>query len=423
MFSCPTYQNMRPPKTVKKLIEPVDFQQLRWRVRQVFTPATPVSSLDLFAGRFEQIVKLIECFGEKGKHAVMYGDRGVGKTSLANVLNERIGIETAAKVTCSSNDDFTSVWVRLLTQIPIKYREKALGFKDKEEIAAACLADLIPARNVSVDTVVSIIVQQCDRWLFVLDEYDRLEDARARRYISDVIKGVSDAGSDSTIIIVGVGDDVDQLLVDHPSIERNIAQIRMPTMSEEELSDILKRAWGKLGMRGDVEAITTITKLSQGYPHYTHLLGKFATMSACDQETLTVTKQHAVGCLPECLRDVQQSLLTAYHKATSSTQSGAKFKETLLACALTEPDEFGTFKASDVESVISHLQNKQGRIQAITSHLGAFCSDERANVLIKTGPKGRTRYKFSNPLMRSYIVMRGLSDGMLPKNKTGGLIP
>ena len=53
------------------------------RVAEVFTPGAPIDSLDLFAGRIEQIKDVLTAVVQRGQHLVLYGERGVGKTSLA----------------------------------------------------------------------------------------------------------------------------------------------------------------------------------------------------------------------------------------------------------------------------------------------------------------------------------------------------
>ena len=59
---------------------------------RVFTPTTPVDERALFAGRSEQLRTVIDVVRQKGQHEIDYGERGVGKTSLMNVLAGFLGI-------------------------------------------------------------------------------------------------------------------------------------------------------------------------------------------------------------------------------------------------------------------------------------------------------------------------------------------
>ena len=53
------------------------------KINGAFTPGAPIDSRDLFAGRTRQIDKAINTIFQRGQHAIIFGERGVGKTSLA----------------------------------------------------------------------------------------------------------------------------------------------------------------------------------------------------------------------------------------------------------------------------------------------------------------------------------------------------
>ena len=58
------------------------------RVAQAFTPSAPIDDLELFAGRLQQVQVVVNAVVQKGQHVALYGERGVGKTSLANILGD-----------------------------------------------------------------------------------------------------------------------------------------------------------------------------------------------------------------------------------------------------------------------------------------------------------------------------------------------
>jgi len=57
-------------------------------VGEAFRPAAPIDRRSLFSGRSEQISELFSIAAQPGQHAVIFGERGVGKTSLAAVTAE-----------------------------------------------------------------------------------------------------------------------------------------------------------------------------------------------------------------------------------------------------------------------------------------------------------------------------------------------
>ena len=61
--------------------------QLQARIHEAFSPSAPIDKQrSLFAGRTRQIDRLLGAIFQRGQHAIIFGERGVGKTSLANLL-------------------------------------------------------------------------------------------------------------------------------------------------------------------------------------------------------------------------------------------------------------------------------------------------------------------------------------------------
>jgi len=57
-------------------------------LREAFTPRQPKRWRHLFVGRSRQIERAMSAMEDEHAHLVLYGERGRGKTSLANVLAE-----------------------------------------------------------------------------------------------------------------------------------------------------------------------------------------------------------------------------------------------------------------------------------------------------------------------------------------------
>ena len=103
--------------------------QLEVRCGHVFSPSAPINKLSLFAGRLPQIHKLRDAINSRGCHAILFGERGVGKTSLVSILKELFaGIPSLqiVKTNCVESDDFQNAWRKALAEIEI-YVEKRNG--------------------------------------------------------------------------------------------------------------------------------------------------------------------------------------------------------------------------------------------------------------------------------------------------------
>src|SRR5258705_6711614 len=93
-----------------------DFESISLQVSQVFTPNTPIDEKSMFSGRIDQIRRINDVVYEKGQHAIIFGDRGVGKTSIANVISKIVVLTDltnstiAVRINCDAIDDFASIW-------------------------------------------------------------------------------------------------------------------------------------------------------------------------------------------------------------------------------------------------------------------------------------------------------------------------
>ena len=120
---------MTPTRPARTLDEPALLERMQL-VAEAFRPAAPVDRRSLFSGRTDEIAELFAVAAQPGQHAVVYGERGVGKTSLAAVVSELLassGLLTV-RATCDSGDDFSSVWRKALGEIALHTEKRGIGF-------------------------------------------------------------------------------------------------------------------------------------------------------------------------------------------------------------------------------------------------------------------------------------------------------
>src|SRR5215207_7409513 len=100
-------------------MDEAEFLDRTRRVAEAFRPVAPIDRRDLFSGRAEQIGELFSVVAQPGQHAVVYGERGVGKTSLGLVIEELLqGANVlTAWATCDTSDDFSRAWRKALGEI------------------------------------------------------------------------------------------------------------------------------------------------------------------------------------------------------------------------------------------------------------------------------------------------------------------
>jgi len=394
-------------------------------VGSVFTPAAPVDEVALFAGRTEQVRRVIDVINQRGQHAIVFGERGVGKTSLANVLAEFLQDEEilAPKVNCDVSDTFSTLWRKVCSEITISSEMKQMGFTGETSMERKNLADRLP-EEITPDIVrktLTVLGSGKTLLIVIIDEFDRTRNGMTPRLFADTIKMLSDYSVPATLVLVGVADTIDELIGEHQSVERALVQIRMPRMSQKELREIIEKGLKRVGMTATDDALNYITLLSQGLPHYTHLLSLHASREAIDNGKLQVDSQHVEIAIKQAITNTQQTIMRTYHKATSSPRKESLFTQALLACSLAESDELGYFAASNVRKPMSQIMGRVYEIPAFSRHLNEFCKSQRGPVLQKTGYKHRYRFRFVNPLMQPFVIMQGLSTGLIEKSTFGNI--
>src|SRR5262245_15419507 len=111
---------LAPVERAAAMTEPELLDRMRLAA-EAFRPAAPIDRRGLFAGRSDEIAELFSVVAQPGQHAVIYGERGVGKTSLVTVVAEMLGGSgvLTVRANCDSSDDFASVWRKALSEISV----------------------------------------------------------------------------------------------------------------------------------------------------------------------------------------------------------------------------------------------------------------------------------------------------------------
>jgi Cdc6-like AAA superfamily ATPase len=385
-------------------VRPVDHLKYFSKIGEAFSPSAPIDRQALFAGRVAQLRDAITAISQRGQHAIIYGERGVGKTSLANVLFSLYGNQVnkpeCGIVNCDGTMGFSDIWHTVFREMHTQ--DGTLNDLAKEEITP---------------DDVRHILQHVSKTLVILDEVDRLTDRQATTQLADTVKNLSDHSIPTTLVLVGVADSVDALISEHVSIERNIIQIAMPRMSITELKEVISKGADIIGMTIDDVSRNRVALLSQGLPHYTHLLSLYAFQAAVERDSLSVEEQDVRIAIERALSKAQPSVISAYQNAVTSPRKDNLYAQVLLACAIAETDALGYFYAGDVRSPMSTIMKKNYELPSFSQHLNAFCDAERGPILKRTGIKRKYRFRFVNPLMRPYVLMSGIQSGLIEESQ------
>ncbi|MFB7311152.1 AAA family ATPase [Streptomyces sp. NPDC056192] len=389
----------------------------RTLVMRSFSPSAPIADKTLFAGRTEQMSTLISIAFQNGQHAVIYGERGVGKTSLARVMKSAFsGSAWTSYYTCSSGDTFGSIWRNILSDFPISDSRPRAGFAKDTVTATSTLADMLrdtdPTPN-EIRGVLELLGEADGNAVIFIDEFDRPDAPSTRSLFADTIKILSDQAVPVTIVLVGVADNIDELIAEHMSVQRALVQIQMPRMTGDELMEIVTQGMRSANLGFEEEFAKQVVRISQGLPHYTHLLCQNAGVYVVEQGREKVHAMDFDFAVTRALSNVSQTVREKYHRATFSNRE-TLYRQVLLACAMAEKDELGTFSAPDVRDKLCEVTGRRYEIPAFANHLTDFSSIDgaRGGILAKRGVLRRFRYRFIDPLLPPYILMKGRVEGL-----------
>ncbi|NPA71254.1 MAG: ATP-binding protein [Gammaproteobacteria bacterium] len=413
------------------------------KVIQAFSPDKAIEDPRQFAGRREEIKSGIQALLSPGSFLIIYGLRGVGKSSIALQI---------AKI--AEGDDTLPAMLKLEGLLPRKgfdfivhyYRGDAfirnigdllirILFGDEanpslfaltksgehrlEEIREILQAKGGASMGIAVEAAGSKekvyktyisddLIQQFRSILgmvrrdnqhkkggilFIIDEFDVIPDKQG---FASIVKALS--SEYVKFAVVGIGSTVSELISDHLSIGRQVHPIYVDRMDEYELGEILRKAEYLVGGRITFtdEAAEEIVNRSEGFPYFTHLLGRDSMRIAFEHSSPKVT-----------LSDVQESLKKLaegrfgilyeemYHEAVKNSQQ----REILLKLFAEHPqDEIPTEEIYALAKEFG-ITNPSQLMKPLTSPT----ANRATPVLVKVRER---YYRFSDPVFKVYAKLR-----------------
>ena len=177
-------------------------------IRQIFTPHLPIQSIGLFFGRQKEIQKIIEQINTPGQHSLLYGDRGVGKSSLANIATEllisRLIKGQLFQKRCDSKDTFLSILEEPLAKCGIELTLETTTNSHKQGGRAGLKVPIAEAginserkttqtfvpKEITPSTAAKLLADL--EGLLYIDEADRIKNSEDKILIAELIKLLSD---------------------------------------------------------------------------------------------------------------------------------------------------------------------------------------------------------------------------------------
>ncbi|MDP3853499.1 AAA family ATPase [Phenylobacterium sp.] len=328
------------------------FAATRIKLRSAFTPSQPITDRRMFAGRTDVLTTLIRSLEDQRVHVIMYGERGIGKTSLVHVLTQAAQDARYIVVYCScgAGSNFEEIFRAVAADIPLLFHS---GFAPTAEQAerGGSLADLLPAGPLSPRTVADLFAKLTGtRVLVVLDEFDVCENPEFRRNIAELIKNLSDRSIRTQLVIAGVAADLTELVEHIPSIRRNIFALQVPKMTAAEISHLVENGEEISGVAFDRSALDFIVFVANGSPYLASLLSHHSGLAALDKARTKVSVEDVSLAVDQALAEFRGRISKhAQAQIDQAAKSGVRHVLGVMAGAALFNN--GRFDGRDVDAL------------------------------------------------------------------------
>ena len=392
------------PFATERARMPSETGQRNARLRDAFTPTRPKQDAALFAGRRRELERIIAAIEEERAHVVIYGERGSGKTSLANMLAAKAG-EAGYHVlhfACGSETSFEAMFRSFLRRIPSSFLLDSLGAGNPA--SADTLASLLPDDGFGVIDVISVLTLIRERHIIlIIDEYDRVSDDTLQNKLAELIKITSDAAAPATLVIVGVAEDVRELFGKHPSLQRTLVTVPMPLMTRRDIDRIISAGEARSGLAFLPEVRRAIADFAQGLPYHAQLLSLLAARNAIRRRSERVEREDFRYAVEQAAEEAEARTKDAYLLAAGGAGK-EMFEDALFFAACAHCDAFGSFTAGDVAAAAG--EEGAAAAEAVAEQLAKLTKGPRGAVLRRIPAPGAPRFQFSSQMMRHYVLAR-----------------
>ncbi|WP_083967236.1 AAA family ATPase [Methylosinus sp. R-45379] len=411
-------------------ISSVSENEFRTIIRENFTPSEEIRTPERLFGREKNMRLIDRALNSPGRQIFICGDRGVGKTSLAVTAAHLYAASQSAPiyVPCGKNTTFAAAIHAIGTQT-IDIRERIerpttgrsfslniVGFGGGVSTGAG--GDVVIPVPKTIDEALDVIRyvarKRQGQVIIVIDEMERIESKGERELFAEFIKNIPTIDRDVRFIFCGIASDIHDLLNSHPSAGRILETIRLEKLHHDFLWQIVTTVAEKVDVSIDREMLIRIGQISDGFPHFVHLIGDTLFWNIFDDpEDVKVAKQeHFRAGITGALERSDAVLRGQYQKATQKTKNTDDYEEALWALADTNSDMRQLQEIYDA-SYSKIMLRRTGRYalprETFNQRLLTLRNDGHGCILVGHGAGW---FSFRENIMRGYVRLRAEQKGI-----------
>ena len=367
----------------------------RLALAEALSASQPVMSRDRFAGRFDVLSALIAAIEQQRAHVVVYGERGIGKTSIIHMFAEaaREARYVVLYSSCGVAATFDDMFRSFAAQLPLLYHS-AVSPTAEEAEHQRTFADLLGPGPVDARRMAELFSHVVGtRVIIVLDEYDRVADIGFRREVAELVKNLSDRAARVQLVLTGVASNLEELIGFTPSIRRNIVGLPVGPMTEPEMRKILEIAEAATGLAFAGEAADLIVAMAGGSPYLVRLLGLRSALRALDENRETVAAADVIAGTESVLAEWNSGLPRRTRALLRHPEVRSAWP-VLIAAARASGTPEGWFSADDVAGEMGCDADAALVQQQLEAFLGPIDLFDRSEAVAgNSGREGRFRFR------------------------------
>lgn len=390
------------------------------KLHSVLTPSSPIDSIEFLFGRRKEQENIEEALYAKGRHCFIYGERGVGKSSLAYTVANQFQSSDKAyiKINCSEESTFISILDYLIFAMSddMKLSSRVDTVSGKLSVGPVSfggdIKETLTSSNhapADIGAYSSMLAKCAGQYskstAIVIDEFDTISDIGEKEKFGKLVKHLSNIDCNAKLIFTGIANSLTDLLGGHASSVRQIHQEHLEPLPWDGRFEIIDRAFREFKLHLPDDIRFKIAGLSDGYPSYVHLICE-KLLSVIYRKGLDkgIVFDDFLLALDKAIDSIVEDIRQDYDKATIGRSE--EFHHILWAMA-DSADQIRHFDhIFDSYSLVCKAISVEPAIKAVFETNFKKLRNKSHGSIVERGLSNRTKWwKFKESLVRGLIRM------------------
>lgn len=394
----------------------------------------PISTFQHLHGRESAMHTIEKALAMRGRHVFIYGERGVGKSSLAQSAANKV--QSADRdfilVECSKDTTFEQIVQSILWKTR---KESTKSSKSKLEFETGVETPFglkVPIRvsqekeartgngfvapdilDSYSDALARLVGDYAATPVIVLDEFDTIERPEERAKFASLLKQLGDKDVGVKFIFSGIGDSLETLLGGHQSAIRQLETLRLERLDHAGRWDILRAVADAFQVDVPRNIEVRIGCVSDGFPYFIHLIAEklFWVLFEHEETVTEATTTDYEKAIQDAVSGIAPHLRRKYELATRGREP--VFEHVLWAMSdAYEMDRPGVAVYESYRSMMKVLGRTDIVSEDVVKRTLTKLKAESSGTILCGLEKRKGWYRFSEGMVRGYTRLVAESAGV-----------